>query len=273
MIAKETDAMHIRPLEAGVTSSETLCKGFLITQIASFDQLLQSCDRYSKEFPEDTILLSLDDLGQSQYTSGHAVGFHNLDDTDGHDLSAVDRRAFEEGEHIGYLSTPSEFFIREENFKRLARTVTFDDACAKGLTLDDDELTALERIHATPELVLDSDIVMWIVPVKERALALCASPNGYFSADLSPFENFALASHLDQQYGYALFGIGASCIGLRRTSPLHDDAAQALARDLACLYNCPDNEDTARRLLDLIRSRSFLILKYGEYLDMSAWPA
>ncbi len=260
--------MHIQTLEGRHTRGEILCEGFLITAIDSFEQLLRLHAQYAIANPGHSVLMSLDDLGQAQYTSAHAVLFHELDDTDGHDLSGVDASVFEDGEHIGYLSTRSEFFIREENFKRRARGVTFDDACQRGLQLDDDQFEVLERIHAAPELVLDDAVIAWIVPVRDSALALCANPNGYFTSDLNPFENHALARHLQDEYGYTLFGIGASCIGFQRASPLGAELAQRLVADLARLYNCPTGEETAGRLLKIVEDRAILILKYTENLDI-----
>jgi len=260
--------MKIKKLEVSDTGNEIICPGFLITEVESFGQLVRKCDELAKEFPSNSILVSLDNLGQSQYTAMHSAMANNLDETEGHDLSRVDRSAFEEGEHIGYLSTPSEFFIREENFKFQARDVTFEDACSKGLGLDDSELTVLENIHATPEMVLDKNVVAWVVPVSDPALALCASPNGYFSSDLNPFENYALASHLYKEYGYTLFGIGASCIGFRQGYPLPNARAEVLAQDITRLYSCPEDKRRDKRIVNMLRMSDFLFLKYGEELNI-----
>ena len=193
--------MKIKNLEVSDTGNEMICNGFLITEIETFDQLINAYDEYSRKFPGDSILVSLDNLGQAQYTSMHSTMFHDLDDIEGHDLSSIDPNAFEEGEHVGYLSTISEFFIRENNFKSNLKDVTFLDACSRGLELDDVELSLMEEIHASPKLVLDERVVMLVVPVREPSLALCACPNGYFSSDLNPFENYALAAYLNERYG------------------------------------------------------------------------
>ena len=260
--------MNIRKLEVSDTGNEIICPGFLISEIETFAHLVMKCEELAKEFPSNSVLVSLDNLGQSQYTAMHSAMANNLDETEGHDLSNVDQSAFEDGEHIGYLSTPSEFFIREQNFRLHARDVTFEDACSKGLGLDDSELTALEKIHAKPELVLDKNVVAWIVPVNDPALALCASPNGYFTTDLNPFENFALASYLCKEYGYTLFGIGASCIGFRRTYPLTNVQIEALVQDITRLYSCSKDEQREKRIVNMLRASDFLFLKYSEELNM-----
>ncbi|MTW10141.1 hypothetical protein GM658_05955 [Pseudoduganella eburnea] len=260
--------MKVRNLEVSDTGNELICNGLLITEIEAFEQLVNLVDEYAEKFPKSSILVSLDDLGQAQYTSMHSTMFHNLDDVEGHDLSNVSTSAFENGEHVGFLSTTSEFFIREDNFKSKSADATFDDACARGLDLEDDELEFLERVHSSPRELLDKRVVLWIVPIKTSATALAACPNGYFSSDLSPFENHALAEHLNAKYGYQLFGIGASCIGFRRHSPLSPGHAESLVRDIARLYDCEKNESKIERIQGLVERHKFLFLKYVESLNL-----
>jgi hypothetical protein len=262
--------MQITNLELLDTRQEIICDSFALTGVASFEQLMQAVDEYATKFPGHHMLVSLDDLGQAQYTSGHACHTHDLDDTQGHDLSALDPAAFENGEHRGYLSTPSEFFIRAANFEAKARGVDFAKACARGLTIDDDELAELVRIHEDPSEVLEQEAILWAVPLQDPALALCAFPNGYFTCDLDPFENHALARHLQTHYGYQLFGIGACCIGFRRAAPLDAQAAQALGQDIARLYNCSGDRavSCSRQLAAIVQSRPYLFLKYSETLEL-----
>lgn len=259
--------MKIRKLAASDTRDEIICEAFHLSEIDSFEELVATYDDYASKFPDHSLLVSLDDLPQAQYTSTHAVLSHDLDDTQGHDLSGVDACAFEDGEHLGYLSTPSEFFIRERNFIKRAREVSFADVCAKGLRMDEEDFCVLERLHDDPMPVLDAVVQMWAAPVKDPALSLCAFPNGYFSVDLSPLENFALASYLNDHYGLRLFGIGASCIAFRSDSPLSQSQAQALAHDLCRLYTFESDDDYRPRIETLLQGRKFVFLCYAEELN------
>lgn len=260
--------MKIRKLEVADTRREIICKSFLITEIDAFEQLIDIYDEYALKFPEAALLVSLDNLGQALYTSMHATLTHDLHDIEGHDLTNVEPAAFEDGDHIGYLTTESEFFIVEENFKTKAKDVSFLDACAKGLGLDNDEIDSLEKLHRTPASVLDEQVTLWVVPVSDPSLALCACPNGYFSCDLNPFETYALAKHLNDSYGYHLFGIGASCMGFRRKTPLSRDLAAALGRDITRLYNCQDDDEKFERILHIVENHDYLFLKYVEELSL-----
>ncbi|NHZ32697.1 hypothetical protein [Massilia rubra] len=259
--------MKIKQLEPADTRLRMTCEGLLIGDIDSFAVLMALADEQAASHPGAMILLSLDDLGQAEYTSGHATASLQLDDTDGYDTSKLDPAAYENGRYLGDLATPSEFFILEENFRKLCTGAGFAAACARGIKIEDDELDALEAINADPGLLLDSEVILRRVPVSAPSMMLSAVPNGYFSCDLDPSENYAVAELLRERYGYSLFGMGAACIGLRRTAPLPADAAQALGRDLGRLYNCAEDAARVARLAQLGAGRCYLLLKYAEYFD------
>lgn len=260
--------MKIENLDVSDVSKALTCHTLLITEIDSFERLMQVYDEQAAEHPAELMLISLDDLQQAKYTSMHATSTHELDDVAGYDLTNVHPNAFEDGEHLGYPSTVSEFFILEENFRKKCGAADFAEACAKGLTLDDDELDTLEQINANPALMLDSKVILRRVPVRESSMLLSAFPNGYFTCDLDPFENYALAEHLRQHYGYDLFGLGASCIGFRRAEPLDAAPANALGRDIARLYNCDDDPDKVARIAQIARNGRYLLLKYVDYIEI-----
>lgn len=259
--------MNIKQLDHADTHLRMTCDGLLIGAIDSFAALMDLADQEAASHPGAMILLTLDDLGQAEYTSGHAASSLRLDDTEGYDTSNLDPAAYDNGKYLGDLATPSEFFILEGNFRKLCTGSDFAAACARGLTIEDQELDALDAINADPALLLDSEVILRRVAVSAPSMMLSAVPNGYFSCDLDPSENYALAELLRERYGYALFGMGAACIGFRRAAPLPAEAAQALGRDLARLYNCADDDDRVARLAQLGAGRCYLLLKYVEYFD------
>ncbi|MEY4562114.1 MAG: hypothetical protein RLZZ618_1391 [Pseudomonadota bacterium] len=258
--------MKVKSLAPTDPDDISLCDRWLVGGLTSFDELLQLLKERTQGHPGQSVLITLDDLDQAQYTSGHATGFHDLDSAEGHDLVGVDASAFENGEHRGYLSTPSEFFIRHENFERRAQACTFDDACKRGLTIDDDEVARLALVHADPLAFIDSEVILHVVPVASAHAALCAFPNGYFSSDLNPFETHALAAKLSA-HGYELFGIGASLVGFVRSRDWRDGDAESLGVDLARLYNGEQSDSAIKRLVGLAQENKVLFLKYVEYLE------
>lgn len=258
--------MQIKPLNADQSRNKILSEVYVIREFSSIDELIELYLDFKKKNIGKSILLTLDDLGQAEYTSSHSISFNDIDDLEGHDLSNIDAAAFEDGEHIGYLSTPSEFFIRKENFLKMAATVNFSNACERDLTMDENEMSILEDIHKNPINFLDEFVLLKIVPVEKSYEAICGFPNGYFSCDLSPFENYAVAKLLNEKYDFELFGIGASLLGFIRKNEMSDEKAEELVADLMKLYNSEDVE-TANKMLNLVKKQNHLFLKYTESLE------
>ena len=257
--------MKISPLGVDQSNGAILFDSYIIENLPSFDALLEVYQQFRQDHPGKSVIVTLDDLGQAEYTSMHATMSHDLDNTEGHDLSGIDASAFENGEHIGYLSTPSEFFIQKENFLQQAKDIGFSDACDSGLTIETSEMELLEKIKKSPIDYLDRHILVKIVPVSKSYEAICGFPNGYFSSDLNPFENYAVAKHLHEHYGYEFFGIGASLLGFIRSRPIEEQEAAALVSDLIELYN--SDESLYDKMLALVKDSQYLILKYTEYLE------
>lgn len=257
--------MKIKPLEKDVTSNVILFESHIIKGCNSFDELIEVYQKYRKENIGKTVIVTIDDLSQAEYTSAHATMYHNLDDTTGYDLSGIDPLAFENGKHIGNLSTPSEFFIRKDNFKKMVKGFDFSKACERGLTIDDDEIQILEKIHNNPLDYFDEWILLKIVPVNKSYEAICGFPNGYFMDDFTPFENYAIAKHLNEKYNYDLFAIGASLLGFIRDVPLKEKQAKELVSDLIKLYN--SQESITDKIIDTLRNNQYLFIKYIDTIE------
>lgn len=257
--------MQIRALEDFSDNNGILFGAFLICELTSFEELMHIYQKFKQDNPDKTIIFTLDDVYQAEYTSTHAKMYHNLDEVEGFDLTNLDDSAFEDGEHIGYLSTPTEFFIRKENFLKQAQKINFLSACNKGLMIDEKEILLLKKVHQSPFLYLDKEIVLKIIQVEKPYEAFVGFPNGYFFSDLDPFENYALAKHLFENYQYELFGIGASLLGFIRKMPLEKPQSQQLVSDLVQLYEVEPIIEN--HLLEIIEKGNFLFLKYTETLN------
>lgn len=258
--------MQIQPLTPGHSGLEILFDSYIIEDLSSFTELLDLYQTYKKDNPGKTVMVTLDNLLQAEYTSTHASMSNDLDEAEGYDLSGLDPKCFEDGEYLGYLSTPSEFFIRKENFLKQLTGVDFSSACERGLTIDEAEILVLKNVNQSPFKYLDKTIHLKIIPVENAYEGVCGFPNGYFQSDLNPFENYALAKHLSENYGFDLFGIGASLIGFVRNDTLDENQTKNLIADLSRLYSTTENAFDS--LFEVITSNKCLFLKYVDYLQM-----
>lgn len=248
------------------TFTTLLCDGWTARNVPDLATLVGTMRHLQKATTTCRILTSLDQLGQAGYTSGHTIGANNLDDIGDRDVATLNPASLEDGEYGGYLTGPCEFPIRHANLIARAEGMRFADICghldwACGDCLDP------AAANAAPDQVLmlakEKRIIVQQVPVVRAADALAAFPNGYFTSDLSPMQNYALAKHLEDAHGFALFGVGASYLGFCRDSPLDHDDARSLAITMTQLYaNCPAG--AADAFAQAMVGRDVLIVRYTE---------
>lgn len=251
---KNNDIQNFTPL---------LCDGYVVNGATSMQAFLAGFHEASAAHPTHKLLATLDNLGQAFYTSGHAIELHKFDQTDGHDLSEIDPAALMDGEHLGYLTTASEFGIRRSNVLSKAEHISFAGLAAKLFWKNDDpEGPDFFELNSNPVDALDPEMLVQIVPVGAACEMICAFPNGYFASDLTPFENYALSRHLEEGYGYALFGIGASYIGFLKTRALDDAEHTALTSDLVALFKDAEGGDFAARIRQATEQPPWLFLRY-----------
>lgn len=212
------------------------------------------------------MLLTLDDVPQACYTSGHAGMSLDLSESAGMDLSSLPESCFEDGEYLGYLNTPEEFFICQHNFQHAVKEASFEQACEKGLSLAEENVEEWRGYQCNPFSIFDFPIYAMLVPVQNRYDALCAFPNGYFTCDLSPMDNFAVAKRLQEKYDYFLMGVGASYLGFFRNTPLTQEQRSGLYKDLSMLYNIDDDDHQMFDTLfeQLTKPSSHLWLRYTD---------
>ena len=92
-------------------------------------------------------------------------------------------------------------------------------------------------------------------------MGVAAYPNGYFSDDLSPMQNYLLAELLRTEFGLELFGLGSFLAGYLRTEPFSRAEAKELVervRDL--LYELSDAGAT--KWVEATIGRRWFVLSY-----------
>jgi hypothetical protein len=249
------------------TFMQLLCDGIIVRDAASFEELVAFLRSLQSENPSHRVLTSLDDLGQACYTCGHTTDKHNLDDIEGHDVAQLNAAVFEDGEHLGYLSTESEFPIRLGNLLKQSADVQLSDLAGQLPWWGDCDKNGLISANAKPDETLlfeeEKDFVVQLVPVARAADALAAFPNGYFVADLNPMQNHALSLHLETNYGFGLFAVGSRFLGFWRDQPLEDEIAKALAGELVALYRQVPAGAT-QELASGLAGKDLLLIRYTE---------
>lgn len=198
-------------------------------------------------------LCTLDDAGQCRYTSMHA--------------SDDERIALHDDEEP---ATPADALLSRQ--RGLVHVVTQLEqsrhrlhwtALAGTLICNDQDIEALLTANGSPDRIVDDVVCVQRVPVARDDLLIAALPNGYFSADWDVFQNHALICHLQQQYGYRLFGLGASWLGFQRDAAPDAAQAAALVADLEQVYAAGTGQVWAA-LATTLTARATLLLGYTE---------
>ncbi|MBV7563121.1 hypothetical protein [Pseudomonas sp. sia0905] len=209
-------------------------------------------------------LFTLEDLGQALYTSMHASHYHDLDSGDWLLAAGIDPSWLQDGYPREDLSLEQRLHIRRLGFLRLLPQTSFDSIFDKDLRLNEDSLSELQAANNDLVSQLDSECYLLRIAAQRAYESLYGFANGYFSCDLSPMENFRLAEHLEDNYGYRLFGLGASLIAFRRTRALDAQQASMLLDLLVRLYAGEENISQVRALFRDSLERELLVLRYTE---------
>ena len=198
--------------------------------------------------------VTLDDLNQCLYTSGHAISAHHLDD--GVDYPEADdpasRAAFE----------AASFRAASTVLRDPTRSRAWEDVVG-ALATEPADIAALVALNRRPASLLDDVHVVQCLPTDDDADLLADIPNGYFTGDWTPFDCRTVVHRISRQHGYRFFGIGASLLGFLSVVDPGERDVPALVADLRRLYGHAD-DDAWADLAAVVESAPVLLLGYTE---------
>ncbi|MBP8006192.1 MAG: hypothetical protein KAZ18_04775 [Acinetobacter sp.] len=239
-----------------------------ITNIETWQSLLDCYLQIKQEVVPKRVFLVLDDVHQAEYTSMHTT--HNkplyFDDAPylGH-IYANDQ----DFEYV-YANVVSLLSVQHytQQFKQPEHQKTFDDLSKKMRHYNADDLITIIRINENPLPVMDQEMSVKVAEVESEVLKFAWLPNGYFVSDFDPFENFAIIQRM-QHYGFEFIGLGAALLGWIKTPVFKDATINGLIQDLSLIYHF--DLETQNAMKELILKNNYLILPYTEspqeYLD------
>ncbi len=214
--------------------------------------LLSIMDEKAASHPGARMLATLDDTGQAFYTSGHTIDANDLDP------------ARNDEEIIGEGDTPPlpDFAVRLDRLVKAASAVPLDQISNR-LWWSGEDRQSFFALQDNPDAILDHrEIYIQAVPVSHGWKTVAAFPNGYFHGDFSPMENLVLARHLEETFGYALFGIGASYLGFRRTLPLSSERLDTLTQFIINLHAESNDRELPAKIRMALAASDLLFVAY-----------
>lgn len=261
----ETPPRNFVPLMA---AGWTLEGSFTMWEVAEFIQ------SESTNYPDQCLFGIIEDLGQASYTSSHAMNSNELDDIDPETQEGLHPDSFEifkagEAPEFVGMRHPSEFPIRHKIFMNFVSDTGPAD-WHNSMMWDDGRSgcpTILVGSKKRPEVERwgwhrESLTYVMRVPVMAACEALAAFPNGYFSDDIQPEGNYALAKALEESFGLRLIGVGATYLGFMRDAPLTTHEAADFGQFLSPLFS-NDPLDVGARIAKIVEGEHTIFIAYG----------
>ncbi len=235
--------------------------------VSDFDvsSLFALIDRIEQAPPEHKVLVTLDDIWQASYTSFHASESYNIDFGSWLNEDSVDPAWLDGNFLIDDLPFEAYFKVRSLGFANGLQKTKFEDIFGHYLQISKTRIEDLFSANRNLVSLMAPETILMKVPVKHHYESIYAFPNGYFSDDLNPFEVFLYAKHMEEHFGYQLFGIGAQYLGFRKSRTLSDQELNDLMAILDRLY-VDEGKDYgfSAFMRAQIASSEYIILPYAE---------
>ncbi|NIE97402.1 hypothetical protein F3J02_13095 [Acinetobacter sp. Tr-809] len=233
-----------------------------IVEIQSWAELLESYLALKQDVKPKKVFLVLDDRSQAEYTSMHAQLGDQLYFDDSQYFAGIEDIGSRESQLIeSNIVTPLRLQHYVQQLSHLDHQRSFASLAEKMQHYDQSDLEALIYFNQNLLISSNTEIMVKVAAVETEALKLAMLPNGYFSCDFDPFENFAIIQQI-QHYGFEFIGLGASLLGWIKTPDFKADKIEDLIQDLALIY--PLDSIHQEKMKALILENNYLILPYSE---------
>lgn len=232
-----------------------------IVEIQSWAELLECYRSLKQDVYPKKVFLVLDDAAQAKYTSMHAVEDERLYVDFSEDLKGIEVDDPRWEQSYQNVCVPKQLQHYLQQLKDPAQQQRFESLAEKMQHYDESDLEALLYFNQHLLISLDSVIEVKVADIETEALKLAMLPNGYFSCDFDPFENYALIQRM-QHYGFEFIGLGAALLGWVKTPEFNAEKMEDLIQDLALIY--PLDSAHQKAMKDLILKNNYLILPYSE---------
>lgn len=233
-----------------------------ITEIGSWQEVIDSYHNLKQQLAPKCIFLILDDAGQAEYTSGHAIHTNELFSCDAE--QAMDEINIDDPSlnAVYYEQVVPELIAHyAKQFQNPDHKKPMGSFDEKMVFFNRDDCNAIIAVNKNPLTILDEQIIVKAGKFANEALKFALMPNGYFTCDFDPFENFAIIEAL-ADYGFEFIGLGAAFLGFIRTADYKVENLSDLIVMLTALYHL--DEDTQATLLMLFTDNNYIILPYSE---------
>lgn len=232
-----------------------------IKDIEEWQEVIESYHSLQQQFAPKRIFLVLDDSDQADYTSAHTTErkvFNNDNDQVLNNIEIDDPRWNEIYEN---QVIPNNIAYYAKQLANSAYRVDISQLYSKMRFYSAEDLQAIVKINQSPSRVMGKQIEVKSGMFDSEPLKLALLPNGYFTCDFDPFENFAIITMMNS-FGFEFIGLGASLLGFIKTEAFILDKLSELLTILTALYHLDDH--TKIELQAHIMNSNYVLLPYSE---------
>jgi len=214
----------------------------------------------AKNYPDQCLFAILECFGQAGYTSDHAVLKNEL-----YYFDIEEAEAAKEDPYLlwQFPKCHEKFmeFVAEASPLNWHDKMRWDDG-----STDSPSILKGSESRSNFELtrwLQDQTTYVMRVPVEAACEALAVFPNGYFTDDLQPDENYMLAKALEENFKFRLIGIGATYLGFMRDTPVSAEEAAAVGQCLSPLYAYDPRADVSNQIAKIVEGETLIFIAYG----------
>ena len=233
--------------------------GWWLSDWAAVDDILKFRDRQCQAQPGRRVLCVLDDQAQAHYTSGHAIGKHNLDLPYEAQLTAEELERFESDA----ILTPERWANTvTTRLMKLASEASLDATAGRLIPINSADVGLLD-IYRHPDRAFTTPLKCYAIHADNPSLSIAALPNGYFTDDLTPVENYLLAEQMRTRFGYEILGLGSFLAAFVRPEPLSEAGVSKVISSVRDMYMGMTDELAAEWAATAANRRWFLLSYRG----------
>jgi len=223
--------------------------GYEITEIESYDELIEFYQICLEKHPKYQPLLVIDSIDQAFYTSGHAM-----------DEWGVEQPTLSPKKYFNSLRVKKYFKSLHSCLKADLKQVELEQLHEEIMPVDSEEIALLDIIDNPKHMIKEGKALCFLVPTNDNKLAFLGMPQG--KSGLRPAQVFTYIVLIENNFDVRFVGLGADLLYFTSKEPMTEEMANKLIEITSPFHYSVDSEEEARFAQALV-GKTNLIIPHG----------
>jgi len=195
--------------------AHSVFSGYEITEIESYNELIEFYQFCLEKHPKHRPLLVIDDIGQALYTSGHTLSKWR-----------VDEPTLRPKKYFKSLKRKRYFKSLHACLKVDLKKVDLEHLNKRIFRFDTEELNLLNILDEPMHMIPKGKALCFLVPTTDNKLAFLGMPQGY--SGLSAAEVFTYIVFIEKNIDVKFVGLGAQLLYFISKEPMTEEFTDKL---------------------------------------------